>query len=305
MVSIGRRNRIWLDNPYGEDGPSQWPAGKAGNFFPTKSEMCANAVLEGWLPDEPVISKETKILAIGSCFAHNIIAYLNKRKLSADPEVTGSKQAYLVECADGLVTTSTILQQLQWGLESKHFPAGLWYDENGKECRRDPEIQATTRKLLKRINFFIITLGLSEVWYEKKSGEVFWRSIPQHVFDTDKHGFRVLTVEENKQNIIQIVKLLRKHRPDAHVLMTLSPIPLIATFRPVSCVTANSVSKASLRVAIDEALREVEFDYWPSYELVTELCVDPWEHDRRHPREDVIQYIMELFEQKWCKPDAR
>ena len=49
---------------------------------------------------------------------------------------------------------------------------------------------------------------------------------------------------------------MRRHNPRAHIVFTLSPVPLNATFRGVSCVSANSVSKAILRVAVDELLRE-------------------------------------------------
>ena len=44
---------------------------------------------------------------------------------------------------------------------------------------------------------------------------------------------------------------MRKHVPHASVVLTLSPVPLAATFRGVSCVTANAASKATLRAAVD------------------------------------------------------
>ena len=46
----------------------------------------------------------------------------------------------------------------------------------------------------------ILTLGLSEVWYDKTTNEVYWRAVPLKDFDEEKHGFRVTTVEENKEN---------------------------------------------------------------------------------------------------------
>ena len=45
---------------------------------------------------------------------------------------------------------------------------------------------------------------------------------------------------------------LQEHRAEAAIVFTLSPIPLHATFRPISCMTANAVSKATLRVELDE-----------------------------------------------------
>lgn len=101
-----------------------------------------------------------------------------------------------------------------------------------------------------------------------------------------KLGFRVASFEENKQNIRRIHDLIRTHRPQAKVIFTVSPIPLKATFRPVSSITANAVSKALLRGAVDEVYREVQGQgamfYWPSYEIVQHVFADPWMADRRH-----------------------
>jgi hypothetical protein len=67
----------------------------------------------------------------------------------------------------------------------------------------------------------------------------------------------------------------------------------------VSCLTANSVSKAILRVAVDELLRAHPDDerlfYWPSYEIVKEYAEDPYLDDNRHPRAEIIDLIMRTF----------
>lgn len=80
----------------------------------------------------------------------------------------------------------------------------------------------------------------------------------------------------------------------------MSPVPLAATFRPVSCITANSVSKASLRVAIDEVMREFATDanlfYFPSYEIVTSYLDDAMGVDLRHPRPETVDLIMQAFQ---------
>ena len=47
---------------------------------------------------------------------------------------------------------------------------------------------------------------------------------------------------ENTDNLTAIHDLIRRHRPDARIVITLSPIPLLATFRPIPSMVANSVS---------------------------------------------------------------
>ena len=83
------------------------------------------------------------------------------------------------------------------------------------------------------------------------------------------------------------------------------PIPLVATFRPESCITANVVSKAILRSAIDELHREVKDEgklfYWPSYDII-EQAFGPgrYQADRRHIERPILNYIMALFETHYC-----
>lgn len=155
----------------------------------------------------------------------------------------------------------------------------------------------------------MLTFGLSEVWYDEVTGNVFWRTIPIEDYDPERHKFRVSTVPENIDNLRAIYQLIRKHRPDAKVIFTLSPIPLIATFRDNSCLTSNSVSKSVLRVAIDEVVREYRDQgalyYWPSYELITDVFRLPYKPDRRHPNKEALDFIMVLFEEIWCVPSEQ
>ena len=142
-------------------------------------------------------------------------------------------------------------------------------------------------------------MGLSEVWYNRDTGNVYWRGIPRLEFDPKRHGFRVTTVEENRENLERIYSIIRAKRPGATIILTLSPVPLVATFRPVSCITANVVSKAVLRVAVDELMREngtdPELHYWPSYEIVKEYCREPYDDDNRHVKPEIVSRIMDAF----------
>jgi hypothetical protein len=88
-------------------------------------------------------------------------------------------------------------------------------------------------------------------------------------------------------------------------VFTLSPIPLMATFRPVSCLTANSVSKAVLRIAIDDFMRDAPAGafYFPSYEIVGEMFADPRVEDNRHLKPEVIATVMDTFAHHYCRAD--
>lgn len=286
-----------------------WFRGEHTNVLPHnrhffKTGGIEKYVLQGWVPDAPTITAHTQVTAFGSCFAANISNWLTKRNFNVLNKSDDAGKSYVVACGEGMVNSFVILQQFEWAWEGKVFDQDLWHGYDTEAYGYDPEVQAQTKKMFDETDVFILTFGLSEIWYDEPTGNVFWRTIPKDAYDPSRHKFRVSSVEENKENMKKIYALIRKHRPDAKIIFTLSPIPLQATFRDNSCMTSNAVSKSVLRIAIDETYRDLRHEgvlhYWPSYELVTDAFQQPYKHDRRHVKEPVLDYIMMLFERSWC-----
>lgn len=159
------------------------------------------------------------------------------------------------------------------------------------------------RTALSRADAYIITLGLSEVWYNRRDGTVYPSGLNITSFDPALHAFRVATVEENLENIEAIYGLIRGHYPRATVVFTVSPVPLAATFRDMTCIAANSVSKAILRLAVDRLLESHKSDerlfYYPAYEIVRDYFLDPFGHDMRHVKDPVIEFVVDQFLRKF------
>lgn len=307
-------NAIYHDRVEGEAAPhSPWFRGrKRAKKNPDMTQMvshtaAADHVIDGWAPDGPKIDKDTRITAFGSCFAANISKWLGKRNYRVSTKDPDAQNAYVVRIGEGMVNSFVIRQQFEWAWENKSFDESLWHGYDKEIYGYDESVRIQTKQLFDNTDVFVLTFGLSEVWYDAQTDNVFWRAVPKEFYDPERHLFRVSTVEENRDNIDAIYKLIRKHRPDAKVIMTLSPIPLIATFRDESCITANSVSKAVLRVAVDEVMREHKADgylhYWPSYELVMDVFQAPFIKDRRHIDPKILDFIMTQFEHTWCKDE--
>jgi hypothetical protein len=285
-----------------------WYRGEHCNFNPSVANMRApNAIedfiLDGWLPPEPFITPETNVTAFGSCFAEHIGVYLNSRNYKI---LTKSKtDAYVVAMAEGIVNTYAIRQQFDWAFRGLTPTSELWYGYKAESFGYDEDVRLNTLAMFEQTDVFILTFGLSEVWYDVPTGEVFWRAVPADRFDPSRHAFRVTTVDENKTNMRAIYDTIREFRPEAKIIFTLSPIPLVATFRPVACITANSASKGILRASIDEVYREVQQEgklfYWPGYEIV-ENAFGPGRYavDRRHVKDPILDYVMGLFEAHYC-----
>jgi hypothetical protein len=290
-----------------------WYRGEHCNYNPLRENlatagMIVDNVLKGWTPPTPLIGPRTRVTAFGSCFAQHICEWLTARKFNILNQDAKSA-AHIVRMGEGMVNTFSLLEQFRWALEGEHFEGDYWHGHGAASFEDTEEVRLETRRILMSTEVFIITLGLSEIWYDKKTGGVFWRAVPSRLFDPARHGFRVAGFQENKDNIRGMYELIRRHRPDAKVIFTVSPIPLVATFRPVSCVTANSASKALLRGAVDEVIREVGAEgamfYWPSYEIVLDVFDNQWIADRRHVRSAVLDFVMSLFEQTWCHGQDR
>ncbi len=280
-----------------------WFRGDHCNFLPQRKDMAQPDALEryvayGWLPTEPFITRNDPITTFGSCFAAHISGYL-KQAGYAIADAERDRSSYVIRCGEGMVNSAAIAQQFQWAYGEAEFNEPLWYDKDGNRAPYEGRVRTETRAIFERSDVFIITLGLSEVWYNKITGETFWRAIPQSRYDPEIHGFKVLSPSENKTNLETAYGIIRAHRPGAAIILTLSPVPLVATFRPVSCVTANSVSKASLRVAVDELMRDHSSDrklfYFPSYEIVKDVITDPYDEDLRHIKPEVVATIMNFF----------
>jgi hypothetical protein len=314
-VSIGKSAADWVE----QDG---W-------FRPTEARfLCQDRdraversvasitkfVLDGWLPERPFITRDMLVTAFGSCFAWEIESALRRAGYSTSLSRYGTSsdddganywsQSLLLKCPEGFVNTFSIRYQLEWLVTGAEPSLRIWHkSERVVRQYLDDNLQAG-RDVIGDTRVFVFTLGLAEVWYSKESGKVLWSGVPAREYHPDKYGFRLTSVDENVANLHRIVDLIRQVAPEAAIIFTLSPIPLIATFREVSCISANSVSKAVLRVAVDELMRQRADDerlfYFPSYDMVAGYFETPYAGDFRHLRPEYVDAIMSAFIEHYC-----
>ncbi len=148
---------------------------------------------------------------------------------------------------------------------------------------------------------FILTPGLNECW-EFKDGTVMARNPKSASFPFARA--KTLTVAENVENLQVFFDLVKAHNPNFKLILSLSPVPFLATTRSKThhVIEANSHSKSVLRVAIDEVVKNNEDIYYlPSYEYVSYCCSDPWEADDRHVKREVVAEIISMFEKIFFK----
>lgn len=279
-----------------------------------------------WANKYGLINKNTAIGSAGSCFAAEIAKrlqlsgfnYVVKEKTWCDPE--GLPRA---SAGWGTIFNVPAMRQLverSFGLVDT--PPLIWYQEkeNGQKVYCDPfrediifnsveefansyyPHREAARKALMEVEYFVMTLGLNEVWYLKSDGSVFSRCPWSTSASLVTH--KVLSVEDNVNELERLLKVWRNFNPKLKLIVTVSPVPLHATFRGNEhhVITANCHSKSTLRVAAEEFVkRNKDVFYFPSYETVMYCCANPWEPDQRHVSHATVDKVMRLFQKMFLE----
>ena len=70
--------------------------------------------------------------------------------------------------------------------------------------------------------------------------------------------------------LFHFIDTLKSINTDVKVILTVSPVPLIATYENQHVLTSTTYSKSVLRVAAQEACENYpSVDYFPSFEIIT------------------------------------
>jgi hypothetical protein len=244
-------------------------------------------------------------LAFGSCFAEYFVKFLAQRGYNRwqlpSEQHSPSLENLLLALPATLENIFVIVQQLRWACGEFTPAAKLWFTKDKRHFEATEERRDKVRRSFKEGEVFVITLGLSEVWFDRIAEEPMWRRIPSHLYDPDRHVCRPATVAETLAAFYELDRLAETFLAGKRFIFTLSPIPLAATFRDQSPITANQSSKAKLRAALDEFLSDSKiaqksrYHYFPSYEIVLNMFEHPFLPDYRHIRPEVAGAVLDIF----------
>jgi len=280
------------------------------------------------------IARGQRIATAGSCFAQHVARHL--RQAGVVPFVT--EDAHTIVPRDvarafgygefsaryGNVYTSRQLLQLMlraFGEFEPQEPA--W--RNGEGCWIDPfrprvhpggfltpgELQAdrerhfeAVRRLFAQLDVFVFTLGLTETWASRADGAVFpvCPGVLGGEFDAAQYELLNLGVDEVCADMATFVELLGQINPRAKLVLTVSPVPLVATAGERPVMVANSYSKAALRVAAEKLSHAYgHVAYFPSYEIITGGFNQGryFAPDQRSVTDDGVAHVMHLFLQHY------
>lgn len=275
------------------------------------------------------IDKTTRIASAGSCFAQNIARRLLARGYNyiiteQAPEGMTEGEARAVNYGvypARFANIYTALQLVQlfdraYGdFEPQERP---WSYKNGFVDPFRPHIQPqpfasievleadraiqfeATRRMFETLDVFVFTLGLTEAWRSRSDGAVFpvCPGCSRGEYDPAKYEFVNFTVEDVSEHLNEFRDRLKRVNQRAKIILTVSPVPLIATKENRHVLLSTTYSKSVLRVAAQQFVNAHEdATYFGAYEIVSNTFNTHryFLNDRRTVSEHGVAHVMSTF----------
>ena len=273
------------------------------------------------------LSADDGVFTMGSCFAREIeraLTAAGRKVLSSGEALTGPEfRVAGGELSDDFLnrfTPASMLQEFQaafgklegWSEEALIFRRGLgkavdlnyWPIPGADESHR--AVLLRRRRALELVRraaearMIVLTLGLVEAWRHRPTG-LWVNAISPQLLARQPADFELvlLDVPQVLDCLEQLQALLRQvhARGDFELVVTVSPIPLQATFTGQDVIVANAEGKAVLRASAAAFTRgRPNTHYFPSYELVAwSNPARTWKNDAVHLGGRTVAAIVELF----------
>ncbi len=230
-----------------------------------------------------------KVATAGSCFAQHISRslqrigfnyYVAEQPAEGVAEAEARRRNYGVFSARyGNLYTARQLLQLFHECFGRRTPAEtVWRRDDGRfvDAFR-PQIEpdgfatedevlehrrahlAVVRRMFETLDVFIFTLGLTEAWRSRIDGSVFPLApgVAGGDYQPDMHEFVNFSAYEIQEDMAEFIRELRKINRRCRIVLTVSPVPLIATYEPRHVLVSTTYSKSALRVVAEEITRGV------------------------------------------------
>lgn len=229
-----------------------WPVRKASLSDPR--EAIKKHLLKGGF--KRFIEPSTVFTTIGSCFAVNLARGLRAQGMTVHCESIGEE------------VNSTFANRylLEWAAGSQEDRAQDVGEVFGPETR--DRIVAGLRVS----QALVLTLGVAPIHCNPTTGEFVFISpnTPSARDALARCAMRTSTVAENVANVHAIIDAAQAiAERELETIITVSPVPLAGTMEFTDAITADCLSKSTLRLAAHEIISSRSgVHYWPSFEMV-------------------------------------
>ena len=228
-------------------------------------------------------SADSTIFATGSCFARNVeksLRFINANVVSSPAEALSGHDGPSASQLFNKYTVHSILNEFRWALGGKDVDhsASLVADKDGNyydlQVTAAKDVTGTKEEMTAfrtaynnsfvaagQAEVVIMTLGLIECWYDTET-QLYLNAAPPKpltVLYPGRFEFHLLDYNDVYNALTEIHGLLTdgKETPPK-LLVTVSPVGLMATFREQDVLVANTYSKSVQRASFAGAEAKAE-----------------------------------------------
>ncbi|MFL5753804.1 MAG: GSCFA domain-containing protein [Bacteroidia bacterium] len=241
------------------------------------------------------INYSDKLLLMGSCFAENIAAELqrNKFNLISNPHGILYNPLNISASIEEYISKKLYSERdLFFGNErwNSFYHHSRFSDADQTNCLENINLSIeNAHDQLKEARWLIITFGSAFIYKNKENQIVAnCHKLPQKEFTKE-----LVPVEEIINAFNEMISKLEIFNPGLNLIFTVSPVRYIR-----DGIIENNLSKAILLQAVHQLTKEnPTCFYFPSYEIVNDELRDYrfFKEDLVHPNEMAIQYVLEKF----------
>lgn len=283
----------------------------------------------------PVITNETKIFTIGSCFAYEIRTAFKAKGFNVYPkyehlEIDPKRQVVAKLHKDDNINhydTFVIRQEFERAFNCTHatiddffalrgcplnqaFNSEVIYQDPGRKMvygadeasalEISRKFDECVREGVEAADLYVITLGLIETWINPRNGQYLCRP-PGTGYNggvgKEMGEFRLTHFQENYENVRAIIEMIRSRYPNKHIVLSVSPVALHLTYTKNDIIPANTYSKSVLRTVAGQIMAEYGDTGHVHYMPSYEIAQyhDIFEEDGRHVTRQSANFIIDTF----------
>lgn len=159
--------------------------------------------------------------------------------------------------------------------------------------------------MLLNMNVFIFTLGLTEQWLDYKNNVIYGThpSVTTSKVTTVNLDKINLDYNDNLNDLIYCINLIRQINPSVRFILTVSPVALVASHQSDHVLISNYYSKSILRAVAGKICSMADYvDYFMSYEIfnASQSFGQYLSQDLRDVNQRGVNVAMHLFKSIFC-----
>ena len=239
---------------------------------------------------QKVSKANLNILTFGSCFATHLARNLRTKGVNVNT----------LRIEELVNSPLAVLDFLHWLYDSDLCCNQNFFNEYLVDSKDQYRLMITDA------THIVLTVGVA--YFFERNSKIYLSNRGNYV-DLLEQGIicqRILSIQECQDSLKKILELLRLKNKVIEIYLSLSPVPLSGIYKNGSILASDVLSKATIRLAINDVVNNSKVYYWPSFEIVKWLAphvpsrygFDTFGEDdgiTRHPSDWVVNLMVEKF----------